>query len=648
MNSATSQKTVWVIDDDVTVLLLAEAALTSAGFAVRTFPNASAALAAAQSSLPDIVVVDVLMPGLDGFDFCARFRHLPEGDMVPILVTTSLDDTASINQAYCVGATNFASKPINWAVEIHRLNYLLKSADAAKLLRQNEKVMRLAKDEWERTFDSIADVVTVLDCDLKVLRANKAAVKMFGRPITAGCFCYELCHGETQPCALCPAFESLKTGQPVSIEMTGCNGKLFEVTVSPVADEQGRITQLVHVARDLSEKKELEAELRQAQKMEAVGTLAGGIAHDFNNLLTVIQCCAEMIQEDAVLGAENTENLSAIIETSKRGSALTTQLLLFSRKQSEPSRKHPMDLNGMLLALRRMLEKGLTDNITEQYRLAPDLRRIVADSRQLEQVVMNLAVNAAHAMAQGGTLTIETQNIRLDEDDCLVHPDLRSGDYVMLSVSDTGHGMDKHTQSRIYEPFFTTKQVGKGTGLGLSVVFGIVKEHNGCITCQSEVGVGTTFRIYFPVASGSELPAAAPAPDKPALPRGHETILVVDDESHIRTLMERHLVKLGYTVLFAGDGVEALQRYTETSRAPDAVILDLGMPKMSGWECLEKLRELDPRARIFIVSGYGATDLENRARKAGAVGLLRKPYNLREISVKLREILDAETNAAND
>ena len=638
-----AQKNIWVIDDDETALLLAGEVLTEAGFHVRTFTNAPSALAAAQSKIPDLIVVDVIMPGMDGFEFCTRLRSLPQGAVVPILVTTSLDDTASIDKAYEAGATNFATKPLNWTVEIYRLDYMLRSAKIASDLLQKEHETRLAKEDWERTFDSITDVVTVLDKDLRVLRANKAAAKLFNLPQEAllGRFCHELSQGGNEACLDCPVGQVWSTGLPASAEIKcGPAGNLFEITISPVTDAQGRITHLVHVARDLSEKKELEAELRQAQKMEAVGTLAGGIAHDFNNLLTVVQCCAEMLIADEAEAGRSNENLDAILETAKRGSALTKQLLIFSRKKSNFSQKRPLDLNDSLKSICRMLEKGLAKTVVQQYRLAADLRQINADAGQLEQVVMNLAVNAAHAMPAGGTLTFETQNLQLGPDYCHAHPDAEPGDYVLLSVSDTGHGMDKLTQARIYEPFFTTKKVGEGTGLGLSVVFGIVREHNGFIACYSEVGVGTTFRIYFPAASpsaGGLLPATA---DLPAMAGGSETILVVDDEAPIRGLLERHLTKLGYHVIAAADGEIALRRYTEATQRPHAVILDLGMPNMSGWECLTKLLSFDAQAKVIVASGYGGTDLDSRVLKQGAVGFVRKPYNLQIISQKLRATLD--------
>ena len=636
-----------MIDDDEIALLLANEVLTGAGFKVRIFSDAAAALADAAAGLPDLVVVDVIMPGLDGFEFCSRLRQLPQAAVIPILVTTSLDDTTSINRACQAGATNFATKPINWATEVHRLHYLLKSAEIARELQRKELETRLAKEDWERTFNAISDPVTILDKDLKVLRANNAAVNLLGLSAESilGRSCHELFHCPSQPCPDCPAAAVQSTGLPASAEgKCGLVNNLFEVTVSPVTDASRQVTHLVQVMRDLSERKRLEAELRQAQKMEAIGTLAGGIAHDFNNLLMVIQGYVEMLDENA---AQPKEDLQAILEATRRGSVLAKQLLLFSRKGAAVVQKHSVNLNELVLNVIRMLEKGVSKTVSLHPYLPKDLRPALANSEQIEQVLMNLAVNATHAMPAGGELSFETQNFTSTPDFLLAHPTLKPGDYVKILVSDTGHGMDRQTLERIYEPFFTTKKVGEGTGLGLAVVFGIVQDHAGLIACESEVGLGTTFTIYLPAARQAETrPPLAPA--RPAsLPGGSETILVADDEIPIRRLLERHLTRLGYTVLTAQDGEVALEKYRTAARRPHAVILDLGMPKMSGWNCLEQLRQFDPQAKILIATGYGGDNVESEAVRKGASGLLAKPYKLAELCHTLRKVLNSPTGQIN-
>ncbi len=636
-------KTVWVVDDDETALLLAEDALVTAGFAVRTFNDTSSVLTAAGQGLPDIVLADVMMPGLDGFALCARLRALPGGAEVPILVATALDDPGSINRAYDAGATGFTTKPLNWAVETHRLRYMLRAVDTARQLRVKQLEADLARKDWEQTFNAIPDMVMVLDLDSKIVRANLAAARVCGLDPEAmiGQNCCLLVHGTAGPCPACPRGAVEERRLPASSEVY-CEtlGRPLEISIAPVLGEHGRPTHYVHVARDLSERRLLEAELRQAQKMEAIGTLAGGVAHDFNNLLTVITGYADLLRADLEAAQRSDEDAQAILLAARRGAGLARQLLIFSRKGAVESRRQNLNINGTIQSLQKMLTRIIPQSVTLVTRLAPDLRPVHADPSQLDQVFMNLAVNAAQAMPDGGTFTIQTRDVNISHDYCRLHPDLAPGDYVQLSISDTGHGMDRATMERIYEPFFTTKKPGEGTGLGLSVAFGIVRDHNGCITCYSEVDVGTTFRIYLPALSQPESNVLANEGDAPAVPGGSETILVTDDEPLLRSLVEEYFTQLGYNVLTAADGEAAVREYTTAADRPKAVILDLGMPRMSGWECLQKLRLADPAVKVLVATGFGGDGVENRVIELGARAFMHKPFHLAEVAFKLREILD--------
>jgi CheY-like chemotaxis protein len=253
---------------------------------------------------------------------------------------------------------------------------------------------------------------------------------------------------------------------------------------------------------------------------------------------------------------------------------------------------------------------------------------------------MNLAVNASHAMPKGGMLTIETRNTKLDPEYCRLHPEIHPGDFVLIAISDTGHGMDKKTMQRIYEPFFTTKKVGEGTGLGLSVVYGIIKAHSGNILCYSEVGIGTTFKIYLPALPPIGKASSIKSEAKPVLRGGHETILIVDDEAHIRNLVRGALTMMGYNIILAGDGESALLRHREEENRIRLVLLDLGMPGMGGWECLKQLRAIDARLPVVITTGYAGENLAERARQEGAAGLICKPYEMEMLLRRVRELLD--------
>jgi len=403
----------------------------------------------------------------------------------------------------------------------------------------------------------------------------------------------------------------------------------------------------VHVAaiRDVSfrmeaeeEKRRLQAQLLQAQKMEAIGTLAGGLAHDFNNLLQAVQGYAELVLLRKKKDEPGHRELHEIIRAAKRGTELTRQLLTFSRKVE--SKLQPMDLNRRVEQVKELLTRTIPKMIEIDLRLTDDLQMVNADPTQIEQVLMNLAVNAKDAMPEGGRLFIETRNVNLDKGYCDTHLGAKPGNYVLLIVSDTGYGMDQETLEHIFEPFFTTKGVGRGTGLGLAMVYGIVKSHNGYITCYSEIGHGTTFKIYLPtVEEAPEIPGDR----EERLPEGGtETILLVDDEESVRQLGKEMLEMVGYRVLVASDGEEALALYPQRMGDVALVIMDLIMPGMGGKACGEALLRLDPRVKLLIASGYSVNGRLEETLRSGARGFISKPYELRDLLKRVRDILDED------
>jgi len=638
------EKTVWVVDDDETALMLAEEVLRTEGFQVGTFNDSARAMEAVARGCPDIIVLDVMMPGMDGFEFCSRLRAHPTAMDVPVLMATSLEDSDSIARAYEAGATNFATKPLNWAIEIHRLRYMLRVAETNQLLKVKEQETRLAKEDWERTFNSFSDVVTLLSPDLKVIRANQATVIALKKPLDQilGSRCHQLFQGAETACSNCPILQAIQTGMPVSAEKRYRNPAAdCLLTGTPVIDKDGRLLHVVHIARDVTGQKQLEAEYLHAQKMEAMGTLAGGIAHDFNNLLMVVSGAAELIGSDPHTSSEQREFLDTVVEASQRGAALSGQLLTFSRKGVAKTEKRPVQFNNLIRDMQKMLQRLFPKNITIHAQLAAELSQINGSSDQLHQVMMNLAVNASHAMPDGGALTIKTRNVELDPAYCRLHPEIQPGRFVQVAVTDTGHGMDQPTMQRIYEPFFTTKKLGEGTGLGLSVVFGIINGHGGQILCDSKVGAGTTFKILLPAWQANGETALGVPKTKPAPAGGKETILVVDDEAPILTVVARAFRRLGYTIVPASDGESALLRHAEADGRIRLVVMDLGMPGMGGWECLKRLRASNPNLPVLLTTGYGGEELLERALQEGASGLIAKPYQLDALVRQAREILDA-------
>jgi PAS domain S-box-containing protein len=387
--------------------------------------------------------------------------------------------------------------------------------------------------------------------------------------------------------------------------------------------------------RDITPQKRLEAQYLHAQKMEAIGTLAGGVAHDFNNLLQAVLGYAQVLLIERKEEDPAYELLFAIQQAAQRGAELTRQLLTFSRKVQ--SKQRILDLNQEVVQVEKLLQRTIPKMIQVELRLAGELWSVSADSVQIGQLMMNLAVNARDAMPEGGRLEIGTRNVVLDGDFCRKHMGSRPGRHVALSVSDTGHGMGKEVLDHLFEPFFTTKGVGRGTGLGLAMVYGIVKGHNGYIECESEPDKGTRFRIYFPAAEQAAEPERAEKKEEPQ--GGKETILLVDDEAPLRDLARKVLSRFGYTVLTAPDGEGALEIYRAQRESIHLVILDLIMPGLGGAKCLEELLLINPDVKALIATGYSPEDsgfdkLEDRAR-----GFIRKPYNIDELLNGVRKAL---------
>jgi PAS domain S-box-containing protein len=434
----------------------------------------------------------------------------------------------------------------------------------------------------------------------------------------------------------------LESGEPQTIEETATLrglARVFLTSRGVYRDVHDQIIGLVGFSRDITEFKRLEQQFRQAQKMEAVGQLAGGIAHDFNNLLTAIIGFGEMAFNGLEPGDPNRELLTEIRRAGQRAANLTRQLLAFSRKQV--LRPEVVSLNVLLCDVIKLLQRLISEDI--EVTLAPDetLGLTLIDPSQFEQAVINLAVNARDAMPHGGRLTIETGNVEIDTAYASARQEVEPGSYVMVGVSDTGHGMDEQTRARIFEPFFTTKAVGDGTGLGLAMVYGFVKQSGGHVEAFSEPGRGTTFKIFLPRVFDAE-PAPAAAEDVAPIPKGHETVLLVEDEEVVRNLSRRVLQSAGYTVLVARHGPEAILLASQHEGPIHLLATDLVMPRMSGLEVASQLSQTRPDMRILLMSGYPNEAVLRHGVPPGA-SLLQKPFNAVALARAVRQVLDVET-----
>ena len=417
-----------------------------------------------------------------------------------------------------------------------------------------------------------------------------------------------------------------------------------------IRDEKGRITGIRSMIEDITERRRAEEalrkseeQLRQWQRVEAIGRLAGGVAHDFNNLLMTIKGCSEILLRELDARDSRREEVEEIRKAAERATALTRQLLAFGRRQV--LQPQVLDLNEVVANMDRMLQRLIGEDIQLLTILDPELWPVKVDPGQIEQVIMNLAVNARDAMRGGGRLTIETANVVLDENYARRHVSVKPGPCVMLAVTDNGCGMDKETQSHLFEPFFTTKAKGEGTGLGLSTVYGIVKQSGGNIWAYSESGLGTTFKIYLPRAEEAVKtykPKLAPT----VSPGGSETILLVEDEEAVRAIVSKILQNKGYTVLEARQGHEALQICKDHHGPIHLMVTDVVMPHMSGSELAERLTTLRPELRVLFMSGYPDNAIVHHGVLGAGTSFLQKPFTLSALECKVRDLLDAPPQRA--
>jgi two-component system cell cycle sensor histidine kinase/response regulator CckA len=520
---------------------------------------------------------------------------------------------------------------------------LVMATDITERKRGEEK-LRTTNQALQTLIQASPLAIISLDLDGNVRSWNPAAERIFGwselevlgRPLPIP--------AEGQPQESRELLERLQKGEPlagVESRRPRKDGSLIDVILSaaPLYNAQGDIYGVEALFADLSEHKQLEEQFRRAQKMEAVGRLAGGVAHDFNNLVTIIKGYSQLLLERLDQESSLRGFADEIQKAGDRAASLTRQLLIFSRKQVLTPQV--LDLNSVVGNMEKMLRRLIGEDVVLEIGKGTNLECVKADPGQLEQVIMNLAVNARDAMPQGGKLTLATAAVELDAEYAQRHVDITAGRYVMLTVSDTGIGMDAETQARIFEPFFTTKELGRGTGLGLAIVYGIVRQSGGHISVHSQPGKGTAFKVYLPALRSGELRKNESPQERQPLPRGTETILLVEDEQGVRSLARAVLEAQGYTVLAAEDPEKAIQT-SEAHPGPIALLLtDVVMPKMNGRRLAEYLAFLRPEMRILYMSSYPDEALVRQGVTEAGSPFLQKPFAPDSLVMKVREVLDA-------
>jgi PAS domain S-box-containing protein len=507
------------------------------------------------------------------------------------------------------------------------------------------ELIEKSKLEWQRSFDAMSDLVNIVDKDMKIIRANKAMHTFFQADLgkLAGKTCYSLFCGGAQPCPKCPLRQTMRDKQLHSGFITHKKSNTtFHIFSSAVLDENDNALYYLYTARDVTEQKKLEAAQLQSHKMEAIGTMAGGIAHDFNNILQGIFGFAELAHAAVPTNSPAGKYLEMLLTSATRAKELISQILIFSRNKPSLT-KTPLEPYFIIKEVVKMMRSTLPAAIKIEEDLNGARGTILADPVQLHQIVLNLFTNAFHAIQiqQGpGEISITLADTVLKARDLLGQEDISPGSYVELTVRDTGCGMPQEIVDRIFEPYFTTREVGEGTGMGLTIIHGIVKDLGGMITVASKVGRGSTFRLYFPcVGKKKKTEEALEKKKKAALPTGKEHILVVDDEATIVALTKKGLQGLGYRVTGHTSGLDALQDFRSRSAEIDLVITDQSMPDINGDALIEEIRKIKKDVPVIICTGDPARIPDADWRKVGATALLMKPVPHAEMAGAIRKVL---------
>ncbi|MEJ7597831.1 MAG: response regulator [Kofleriaceae bacterium] len=645
-----------IVDDERLNRELLEAMLGADGFVLETSVDGEDALGAIARHPPDLILLDLVMPGMDGYQVVAALKADPGTRHIPIIIVTGLDESAPRLRGLSAGAEDFLTKPIDRAelrVRVRNLLRLKAHADYQHRFRQlletevGSRTAELVESErlYRSTFDAAPVGIVHVGLDGRWLRINQRMCDLLGYPREELETLEVQTTVEAQDAEVVVAdLSALSAG---TLERQVIDEKRYRrrdgselwgrVNVSVHRDAAGHAVHFILVVEDITERRTLEAQLRQANRVDAIGQLAAGVAHDFNNLLSVVVSYSEMLAEDLAPGDPMREDLEEIRTAGWRAVELTRQLLAFSRQQVlQPI---IVDLSTIVGGMEKMLSRVLGEDVILTTSCPTSLASALLDPGQIEQVLMNLVVNARDAMPLGGALSIEAAEVELDAAFTSDHPEMRPGPHVMLSVADTGSGMDEATQARMFEPFFTTKEVGRGTGLGLATVIGIIRQSGGAIVVTSELGKGTRFKMYFPVVAGTAVPEIPLLRPHRRTFGGHETILLVEDEAAVRTLARTILRRYGYQVLEAQSGGDALLLCEQHPSPIHLLLTDVVMPRMSGRQLAERLLQVRPDMKVLYMSGHMDDAVVRHGVLDSTISFVHKPITPEALIRKVRRTL---------
>lgn len=633
---------VFVVEDEAIISNDIQQSLLMMGYEISgTATTGESAVDKILSLRPDVVLMDIMLGGrMDGIE---ASEAISAKLSVPVIYVTAYADDRVIERAKLTEPFGYIIKPF----EDRELHFAIQMAIYKHSMQERLK----RKNEFVTTIiESLTHPFYIIDSENhSIVMANKAAA--FGElgPDTK---CHQLVYNSGSPCTgdtghPCLVDEVSRTGHSISMEHTDpgtekAGARTYQVHAYPVFDPvTGKVAQVIKYMLDITEQKALERQLYQSQRLESIGRLAGGVAHDFSNIMSAVLGYSEMAIMELPEDHPVREKLEIIRDAGEKAATLTKQLLAFSSRQIMELR--PLDINRVIEEMVKMLVRLIGDDIMLDIHPGKDTNglSVIADRGQIEQIVLNLSVNARDAMPAGGTLSIQTSSLTLDADSAeRPHVALKDGRYIVLRVADTGEGMSAEIRERIFEPFFTTKKEGRGTGLGLSTVYGIVKQHHGAIEVESTPGRGTAFLIYIPATVA--LDTAAPRPKLGALGKGSGTILVVDDEPSIRGLLRDILKPLGYNVIDAPDGEAALRLAASHEGPIDLLITDIVMPNINGIQLESKLRRIRPGIKVLYMSGYWK-HIDDPAGELNEANLLPKPIRPTMLAAKVHEVLGPVT-----